>query len=350
MDLTNNPLWLNIAQFIIGSAVVWLCGTRLSRYVAHLATALKISSGFAGMFILGGITSLPELATTGTASLAGNASLAINNLLGSLAINVVFLALADALIGRDALTTAVARPAPMLQGTLTILLLAIVAIATVSGDIAIVGVGGFSILIACLFVLSMWLAAAHGHTLPWKAQNVLRASSQHRQPQNEDATASGPFVLLVAMKTLAVSLAILGAGYVLASSGSAIAKQTGFGEGFVGLVLLGFATGLPEISSIYGAVRQRRYEMAIGDVLGTNLWDIALIAFADALLPGDPIFNYAGPFETIATLLCVLLTSFYLVGLLERQNKTIARMGYDSVAVLISYAACLVLLWGTQGS
>ena len=69
-----------------------------------------MGQAFAGLLLLGGATSLPELANAATASLGGNASLAVNSLLGSVSMNVVLLALADPVLGRDALTSVVGRP------------------------------------------------------------------------------------------------------------------------------------------------------------------------------------------------------------------------------------------------
>jgi cation:H+ antiporter len=73
----------------------------------------------------------------------------VNNLLGSASINIVLLALADAAMGRDALTAVVARPSTMMQAALCMMVLALVAIAVTSGDILVFGVGLWS---AGLFV------------------------------------------------------------------------------------------------------------------------------------------------------------------------------------------------------
>jgi cation:H+ antiporter len=150
-------------------------------------------------------------------------------------------------------------------------------------------------------------------------------------------------------KMIAASAVVLIAGYALASTGEAIAHSTGIGSNLVGLVLVGFATSLPEVSSIYGSVRRKRYEMAIGEIFGTNLWDLVLIFLIDLLYRGDAILNLAGPFESFATLLGMVLTCLYLIGLLERRDRTIARMGYDSLAVMIVYAGGLCVLWFLQG-
>jgi cation:H+ antiporter len=85
--------------------------------------------------------------------------------------------------------------------------------------------------------------------------------------------------------------------------------------------------------------------MAISDTFGSNLFNLGLILLADAIFVGDPILNHAGRFEIIAALLGIVLTAIYLIGLLEREDRTIFGMGYDSLAVLLVYLAGLVLLY-----
>jgi cation:H+ antiporter len=85
--------------------------------------------------------------------------------------------------------------------------------------------------------------------------------------------------------------------------------------------------------------------MAISDVFGANLFNLGLILLADALFASSPILNHAGRFDILAALLGIVLTAIYLVGLLERENRTILGIGYDSFAVLCVYAAGLGLLY-----
>jgi cation:H+ antiporter len=110
MALNDFPIWLNAAVFAVAGFVVWGAGTRLAVLVDGIARRSGIGHAFLGMLLLGGITSLPEVATVASASYVGNASLAVNNLLGSAAINLVLLAIADAILGRDALTSVVLKP------------------------------------------------------------------------------------------------------------------------------------------------------------------------------------------------------------------------------------------------
>lgn len=104
LDFTRHPLWINLAVFA-AAAVVWLAGTKVSRYANTISERTGLGKAFVGLLLLGGVTSLPEVATVTTASLGGNAGLAVNNLLGSVAMNLVFLAYADLLAREGALSS-----------------------------------------------------------------------------------------------------------------------------------------------------------------------------------------------------------------------------------------------------
>ncbi|WP_204985699.1 hypothetical protein [Microvirga pakistanensis] len=136
-------LWANVPIFAMAAACVWWAGTRLTGYLDAIADRARIEHAFAGMLLLGGITSLSEVAAVSTSSWTGNASLAVNNLLGSVAINVLLIALADAVLGRDAITSAIGKSPTLMQGVLSITALAFAAMAIVSGDVPVAGVGAW---------------------------------------------------------------------------------------------------------------------------------------------------------------------------------------------------------------
>ena len=343
MHFQDQPLWVAIAAFAIAAAFVWAAGTRLSRYLDRIADLSGIGAGFLGLLVLGGVTSLPEAATVGSAALAGNVPLAVNNLLGSASVNIVLLAVADAMIGRRALTSIVGDPTPLLQGALGILLLTVVAAAIMVGDVAVAGVGLWPMLLVALFLGAAWLTSQYEDRRPWSVTRLQEGAEAPGTGQRSDETGSlGPYVL----KTIAASAVILVAGFTLAETGDSIATKTGVGASLVGLVLLGFATSLAEVSTVYAAVKLKRYSMAMGDIFGTNMFNVVLIFLADALFSGPPVLNAAGTFEAVATLLAILLTSIYMVGLLERRNQTFFRMGYGSLGVLVVYAGGLAVLFG----
>jgi cation:H+ antiporter len=84
--------------------------------------------------------------------------------------------------------------------------------------------------------------------------------------------------------------------------------------------------------------------MAIGQVLGTNFVNLSLIVLVDAVYVGGPAINQLGDFEIVSSLLGVTLIGVFLVGLLERSDPKMLRMGYDSIAVIILFACGIALL------
>ncbi len=303
-----------------------------------------MGQAFAGLLLLGGATSLPELANAATASLGGNASLAVNSLLGSVSMNVVLLALADPVLGRDALTSVVGRPTTRVQGTLDVILLALVLMGIAAGEQALFGVGLWSLSVLPAFAGMLWLSSRYEDSEAWVASPTEAVAEPASTATEQHGAKAGGLRGLIA-KTAVAAAVILVAGFLLSKSGEAIAEQTGLRPGVVGFLLLGRATSLPEISSMVAAVRQGRYELAIGDVFGTNMFDLALIPVADVFFRGGAILSEAGRFEMVAALLGIVLTCVYIIGLLERENRTLLRMGYDSVAALAIYAVGLVILF-----
>ncbi|HYG68751.1 MAG TPA: hypothetical protein VD838_13880, partial [Anaeromyxobacteraceae bacterium] len=152
-----------------------------------------------------------------------------------------------------------------------------------------------------------------------------------------------------AARSLALaSLVVLVAGFLLARSGDALAEQTGLGASFVGFLMGGAATTLPELSSTLAAVRLRQYELAFSDAFGTNQFSVMVLCFVDLAYRGGPVLNEVGPFATVAALLGLLLTAVYVIGIVGRRKRTVLRMGSDSLLVLVTAAGGLALLFSLR--
>lgn len=332
----------NVAIFAASAMVVWLAGTRLARYADAIAEETGIGREFLGLLLLGGVTSLPEVAVAVTATLQGTPVLSVNDVLGSAAINLVILALADAVIGRAALTSMIATPGVILQGILGIVLLAVVVAPSITGDVLVAGLGAWSWIMLATYLGALWLIAKSAAGMAWKP-----ALARRPKPKKGAHPEHVPLRSLAA-RTAAAGAAILAAGFLLATSGEAIAGQSGLGTSFFGAVFLAASTSLPEMSTVIAAVRLGRYEMAISDIFGTNLFNVAIIVLVDALHPGEPILVEAGRFASFGALVALVLTGLFLAGMIERRDRTVLRMGYDSLAALAIYAAGVAVLYNLR--
>jgi cation:H+ antiporter len=343
MDFTQQNVALNLAIFGGAAALVWAAGTRPSEYAGAISAHTGIGKALLGLLLLGGITSLPELAVSLTSAYSGNAALAVNNILGGVTMQVAILAFADFAIGRRALTSVVPDPVVILQGSLNVLLLSLVPIAILVGDIPLFGIGVWAWAILALALFSFYkLAQAEGRR-PWEPTNLKGPEAQHHSSKKEDKIKDS--LRIVVGKTAVAGTVILIAGFFISRTGEAIAEQTGLGASFVGAVLVAISTSLPEVSTVLSAVRLGHYTMAISDILGTNLFDIGLLFAIDTMAAGEPVFNRVGAFSAVGAMLGIAVTALFLIGLAERRDRTILRMGIDSAAVLVVYLGGLGLLY-----
>lgn len=340
-DLTALPILANIGIFAIAGAAVWFAGTRLAGYADEIAQLTGLGSALAGMILLAGITSLPEIAVSVSAGFSGAAQLAVNNLLGSIALQVVVLSIGDWVLGGRALSFVIGKPEVLLQGIFGVVLLAILSGAIATGDHAFLGAGVWSLGLFAGSFLLLWFVAHAGQSerTGWVPQDM---------PDLGDVTGeeTAPDTLSRAVTMTAIMAAIiLIAGFVLARTGDALAAQTGLGTSFIGVTLVGLATSLPEISTLVAAVRLKRYSMAFGDIFGTNILNVALIWLIDLAYPGGPVLNEVGGFSQVAASLGIVLTLLYVAGLVERRNTTLGRLGLDSWAVLVTYLSGIAVLF-----
>lgn len=346
------PLAANAAIFLAAAVAVWSAGTRIARLADALARKARIGHAAAGLLLLAGITSLPEVAVSVTASFGGNAQLAVNNLLGSVALQVTLLAVADAMIGRDALTSVVPDPVVLLQVALNILMLGLIAAAVISGDHAFAGVGLWATLLLMVYVASVWLIsrASRPGRWTWIAQVDAAADGDEgtQQTDREDAAAQRPLRQIVG-RLIGGGVVILVAGWLLAVTGEAISAQIGLGQSLGGFLLVAVSTSLPEASTVIASVRLGRYVMAMSDIFGTNLLNGGLLFVVDAVYRGGPVLGEVGDFAAFAALLGVAVSSLFLVGLIERRDRTLLRMGYDSLAALVVYVGGVALLFRIPG-
>ena len=138
---------------------------------------------------------------------------------------------------------------------------------------------------------------------------------------------------------------IFAAGSALALTGDALAEQTGLGASFVGVALVAASTSLPELSTALGAVRHGNHQMAVSNILGTNCLEVALFLPADIIYRGGPLLAELDRSATFAAAAGIVITAIFLVGLLERRNRTVLGMGVDSLAVLVVYGTSLVTMY-----
>lgn len=351
MDLgfATFPLWVNLLIFAVTAGLVWFAGTRLARYAEVISERTGLGKAFIGALMLGGITSLPEVVTTGTAAAIGNAPLAANNIFGGVAMQVAVLVLADAMVRDRALSLATAHSGVLLQGALLVLVLALAATGILIGEPSGLPFGLWTLVLFVAGGLGFWLIHHYEGDIEWEPTAAEAGAGPGEREGGEEGAAHEQHAALslrrAVLYSIAAAAAIVVAGFVVAQTADALAEQTGLGSSFVGVALLPIATSLPEISTTVAAARLGQFEMAFSNVYGANLLDVGVLFLIDVIYAGGPVLNELGRFSIFGALLGIVTTTVYLAGLIERRNRTILGLGVDSVVVLVCYLAGLGVLF-----
>jgi cation:H+ antiporter len=353
IDLTQFNIAINLALFAAAATAVWIAGTRLIAYANALSVKTGIGHAVIGMVLLAGITSMPEFATVFTSAAIGAVNMAVGDMFGSIALQVVILAIADFVIGSRALTSRIPDPQVLLQAGLNILLLAIAAAGIVVGDVPILGIGAWLWGILIVFLCGILLLAQAQNRTPWLPAKRGRVDTALSEKQEQSQQDVGKDYLETPLRGIVIwiaglGLVILTAGFLLANAGDAIAKQSGLGGDFIGFAFLAIATSLPELSTTLAAARKGLFTLAISEILGTNLINVGMLFPTDAIAGGEPILSQVGEFSAFSALLGIVLTTLLMIGLAERGNKTVLRLGFDSAAMFTVYAVGLVILFNLR--
>ncbi|QEG01320.1 putative calcium/sodium:proton antiporter [Stieleria maiorica] len=349
MSFEDYSIGANLSVFAVGALLVWGAGTKLSKYVDLIADRTGLGKAFAGALLLGGATSLPELATTLTASSSGAAELAGTNLLGGVVMQIAVLGLIDAFVLRgQPLTLFSPRSSLLMAGIMLIGLVAMASAAVTSGELySWKGIGIWPIALFAAYLLSMGVIYRYEGDPRWEPRGEIAQppeSARDLKDAHRDAFKGVSMARLVASFLLA-SLVVLVGGFLVARAGETISEQTGIGQSIIGATLVALATSLPEVSTTYSAARFGAYSMAAANILGTNSLEIALFLPAELAYREGPIFDAMQPPVAFLGALGILVTCLYLWGILERRDRTILGMGVDSFAVLTVYAGGMAIYW-----
>jgi len=343
--LENLSLWTLGGIFAVSAYFIWSAGVRLEKLSVIISKKMQLGDVFAGTVLLAVATSLPEIATSVTATLRGEPQMAVFNILGSAVIQVLVLALADAVGHKRALTGKSPSLPLIMQGSVLIFILAYTIFVicvdhqwedvrwlNYAGPLSIAGVYGFA----------QFVVMRSGKNPSWKPTNdklLLDSDDEEAGTKYKEKSLSRLFLYFA----LASTVVAIG-GWTTVITVEQIANRTGASQNFLGFTLVALATSLPEIGTTLTAARRNHGVVAISNIFGSNSFVLALLGLI-AVLSDTSIFKGLLLPAVFACGLAILLTVVYLIGLLELKQETIARMGWDSVAALFIGLAGLWVMY-----
>lgn len=344
-----------IAQFSLSAAVIIAAGVFLARFADQIAEITGLGRLLVGSILLAGATSLPELAVDISAVRMNMPDLAVGDLMGSSLMNLLILAMLD--LTRHSRGKMLSRVAAghALSGTMSMALAGLAAMAIficTSGKISAEELARWSLLgispptwiimaAYCLGVRTVFLDQRISARLAAEAADAA-AAAKGEPPPSAAATAHPPLWKPVTGFAVA-AVAVVVAGPFLAESAGEIADLSGLGKSFVGTTFVAFSTSLPELVSSLAAVRMGALDLAIGNVFGSNTFNMLLLAPLDVLQPGS-LFAVVSPVHVISGLATIVVTAVAVMGQLYHVETRRRVLEPDALLMLLLIFAALFLV------
>lgn len=144
------------------------------------------------------------------------------------------------------------------------------------------------------------------------------------------------------------AIVVIVAAIFLPKIGESIASTTGLGQTFVGNILIAISTSLTEVVVSISAVRMDAVDIAIGNLFGSNIFNVFILAVDDILFTRGPILSFANPAQIISALSAICMTAIAVIGLTYRAERKKLFMAWDSIGILLVYISNVTLLYMTK--
>ena len=296
-------------------------------------SVIAVRTGLGGLVIgtvlMAAATSLPELTGSVTAFRSGLPDLAAGNFFGSSMINMPLLAVIDLFYRQTPLFRGAAISHSLTAALAT--LMTLVAVITIIGELdgAIGWVGVTSLIMIGLYFTGIWLL-----------QRENRGGGGTEAPADDFPSLRRGLIGFGA----AAAVLILVVPYLVEATVD-IAGVIGLSAGFAGMVLLSFVTSMPELLAAVAAVRLGSLDLAVGNLLGSSVFNMFGLALADFFLTDGPFLNLIDPGFAFVGLLVILLINMALIANLARSERRVLFIEIDAAAILVVYVLGLFLIY-----
>ena len=317
-------------QFLAASTILVVAAMQLAKYSDIIAIRTKLGGMFVGTLLLAGATSLPELLTT-INSLGQNVpNLAAGNMFGSNMFNMFMLAVLDLTNQNSRILRQVAMKHALTAGLAILLISMSIFFIDINQDWKIGWVGLDSLMIMLVYI------------------GGVRLLQGNSSPSSLSASELDPKLppLWKGFLGFGIATAVLVAiAPMLVTSSARIAELTGIGTGFVGVVLLGMVTSLPEMVTTISAARIGAYDLAVGNLFGSNVFNMFALGLTDVFLTSGRFIGAIDRNFAIAGVLSLILTTLALLGNLARLERRLFFIELDALLIIMVYFSGLWVLY-----
>ena len=327
-------IWL---QFLVCTLVIVYGGSRLSHYGDVIAEKTGMGRTWIGVVLMASATSLPEL-FTGISSVAifNSPNIAAGDVLGSCMFNLLILAMLD--VGRRvAPISTLAHQGQILTASFGVLLLGLTTISLLAGQsLPTLGwIGVYSLVIPLVYLGAMRLVFIY------ERRRIAEFLSEVKEEARYDQISRSAAYRRFAFYAVIIVVAATYLPYVA----DQLAAITGLGRTFVGSILVALSTSLPEIVVGRAALQMGAVDLAVGNVLGSNLFNLLILAIDDLFFLKGPLLSSVSAAHAVTACAAMTMTAITVIALMYRSKKRVLWFSWDSIGVFLVYVLTVVLLY-----
>jgi cation:H+ antiporter len=328
-------IWI---QFTVCAFFIVFSGAKLSLYGDVIANKTGISGSWIGLILLASVTSLPELIIgISSLTLADVPNIAVGDVFGSCVFNLTILIVLDFLLRGESLYRR-ASHSHILSAGFGVVLIGFAGLNVLLNDKTMVfnigHIGAYTPVIILLYLIAMRAVFVHER-------------AQLREFVEEIADRYPTITLRQASfrYALAAVFIIVAATYLPFVSAQ-LAEAMGWHKTFVGTIFVAAVTSLPELTVTIAALRIGALDMAIANLLGSNLFNIAILAFDDLIFLKGSLLSHISPMHAFSALSAVIMTGVVIIGLVYRPNtRLFMSVGWISLSLFTLYLLNTYLLY-----
>ena len=333
-----NPLIMTIFGFASCALVIVYSGVRLSKYGDIIADLSGLGKAWIGLILMAAVTSLPEL-FSGISSIVimKKPDIAVGAVFGSCAFNLAILALLDYFVPGKPISSVVTK-SQILAGFLGMILLTLSVIEINFGKLFPERgwLGLFPALIIIIYLISIRIIFENDRQAQKAIENLT--SQSHKKEMKISLKKA-------ILKFLFYSVLIVTAALALPYFAEKLAQEAGINESFVGTLLVAASTSLPEMVVSIAAVRMGSIDLAVGNLLGSNIFNMFILAIDDLIYTDGPILLATNPNHALSALVTLLMTSVISISIIFGSPKKRFALGVDAIIMMLLYAALLSALY-----
>lgn len=333
-----NSLAILIIGFALCAALITYSGTRLSKYGDIIAELTGMGKAWMGLILMAAVTSLPELFTGISAIIIiDSPDIAVGGIMGSLSFNLLILAVLDYFVPGKPLSSVVTK-SHVLAGFFGMILIITSIIGILYGDL-MPDFGWFStfpFILITIYLITIRVIYENDHRFSTGITNDKIESKREYKGVN----------LKVAIRRyiLNATLVVIGA-LLLPYFADNLATITEMSQSFVATLLVAATTSLPELVISIAAVRLGNIDMAVGNLLGSNIFNMLILAFDDLLYTRGKLLLEGDPNHALSGLVTLLMTAVVGISILIESPKKRFVLGIDAIIIIALYAALIYSLY-----